>query len=760
MPPRKRPSRTTTVSTFVAAVRDAIAYRPIFDLLSEASSRAIAWWGADDSPESADEILRLAANAIRVEAALSGRAPAVCSVSMPDDATDEEIEAWAMHLVRIERFSAKRLAAEFGYGPPPAPSPPKATSKRPPVPRRKPLSKSERLGFLKILQAHVLDLARVDVNAFAEYCLVDDDSGDYLTQSPTQEAWHALADLHPRLVLFSSISSGKSTQISVIRSIWQLGRNHDLRIVILSNASSQASKLVVQIGNLIEANERIHEVFPDLKPGATWNTLELTVQRTTGAKDPSVRAVGVAGALTSARVDVLIIDDLLDAENTATEALRAQTFEWVRKVALSRLQAGARVICVGTPWHQTDAMARLAALPGWFSQRFPIAREDGTLTWPEKRDAEWVERKRIDLGALEFSRQCKCESRDDSTARFKREWLEAAQEKGTGMALVDDLSDLFPDGQLPPGYTTWTGIDLAFGKNKSAKARGQSDDCAIVSFLQSPEGFRRILSITIGKFDGPQLVKLIRREHQRFDSRIAVENNAGQQLILDFMPNARDYLFSHTTTSQKNDPIHGVEGMAIELEQGTWCFPGRSKEMDRLVTACLNYSPAKHLDDVMAALYFARTLSKRLVGAPQAGVVTVRIVGAPDEDERRDRRRAAAGPSAAQIAYRKSLFGVGEATCEPEPEPEERATAARPAEVEEPGYLERLFTPPSRPANDVDERSAREIARDRGRSSSTERSTRASVDRLSGGVAPSSDEEAVEALGHWRRGGWTGGGVL
>jgi hypothetical protein len=471
-----------------------------------------------------------------------------------------------------------------------------------------------------------LDSARIDFNAFAEQVATDDETGEPLRQAPIHRRWATLCAEHARLLLWSHINSGKTTQISILRTVWSLGRDPTLRICILSNTSSIASKILKAVSLMIKSNDRVKAIFPHLVPNAEgpWTTTELQVFRDSESKDPSVRAVGVHGALTSARVDLLIVDDILDPENCETEASRKKLLAWYKAVAVGRLTRRARIIVVGTAYHPKDLLHDLAKQRGFVSKRFPIIDKNGGITWPEAWSEARIDTMREELGPAEFARQMLCRSRSDDEARFKQEWIDLALDKGNGMALVSRIDELSEEEQAT--LKVYTGVDLAVSKKKKA------DKTAFFTFAEDEKGNRRLLSILTGKYTAPEIVEHVVGIHERYGGIIAVENNASQDYILQF---AREKsavpVVPHTTSKAKRDPILGVEGLAIELSNGKWAIPNDhgklSPEIEAFVTEMLFYTPGAHTGDSLMAAYFAREVARRLGGDKTIPTITVRTIG-------------------------------------------------------------------------------------------------------------------------------------
>lgn len=464
---------------------------------------------------------------------------------------------------------------------------------------RSQVSRSQLIKEARARRALTARLARTDVNVFCEFVLRDEKTGAQVVQEPVHRAWQAEADAHDRLLIWSHIESGKTQQLSIARTLWELGRDQSLRTVILSNTKEQARKVAGVVKQYIEKSDELHEVFPELLPGAPWGEYAFSVKRARFSKDASVQSIGVHGNLLGARTDRVRLDDVLDYENTQTEDQRKALIEWTRATVLGRLTDGARVTAVGTAFHPTDILHHLARQPQWRALRYPVVDEQGMPRWPARWPAERIRKKAEELGPIEAARQLMCEARDDSMARFKRAWIEVALRLGEGTQLCDALQ------VVPRGYRTYTGVDLAVQRND------KSDTTVLFTIAVDPYGNRSVLSIEAGKFTGPEIVGRIIQSHQRFQSIAVVENNAAQDFILQF---ARDRsavpMLAFTTGRQKAHPEFGVESLAVEMANGKWRIPNREgimhPEVQKWVDEMLFYDPRAHTGDRLMASWFAR----------------------------------------------------------------------------------------------------------------------------------------------------------
>lgn len=446
-------------------------------------------------------------------------------------------------------------------------------------------------------------LARRDPAAFVSYVLRDEGTGAPVLPSPAHEEWQALLTAHRRVGIWSHVEAGKSSQVSVARVLYELGRDPSLRCVVVMNTDAQAQKLARVIGRYIEQSPELRRVFPRLVRDRSrpWTSHQLSVVREVAghAKDPSVQTCGLHGNILGARIDLLVLDDFIDYESTRTQHGREDTMNWYLSTLEGRLTRNARVWAVGMAWHRDDFLHTLAKSPQWHFRRFPVMAPDGTPTWPARWPKERIEEKRAVLGPAEFSRQLMCVARADEDARFKRAWVDTCLARGEGRGLIYALA------AVPPGYRVFTGVDLG------VRVKDGSDLTVLFTIAIAPNGDRQVLDVQSGRWPGPEIVRRIVDVHNRYRSIALVENNAAQQFIVDFTRGGTGVpVQPYTTTGKVNSPEFGIESMAVEMAAGKWVIPNTGGVMHPEVAAwvqeLLYYDPRSHAGDRLMASWFAR----------------------------------------------------------------------------------------------------------------------------------------------------------
>jgi hypothetical protein len=458
-----------------------------------------------------------------------------------------------------------------------------------------------------------VNLARSNPGAFNEFVLRDEKTNRPIKNAPFHYEWHDAYSRYPRTVLWSLIESGKTTGMTIGRTLFETGHNPDLRTVILQATEGKAKKAMGAIKRYIERSKELHEIFPNLVPSTPWTDKSLTVRRSSISKDPTIQARGVHGDIVGDRIDNLILDDVLRFENVRTKAEREKLIAWFNATLSGRLGHRSRIFAVGTAWHPEDLMHQLAKRPGWFHKRYPVIDENGRLRWPQRWPMERIERFKLDPGPLEFRRQLMCEGATEDMQRCHREWFERCMAKGNGMPMLRKLQ-----GQLPPGAFTVTGVDLAAKKKRSALT------VFFTILVLPPTWERRLLWIEAGQFTSPEIRDKAIATHRAFGSTLFVEDVGLQIWMMEMIEEkAPDVpVIGHQTGMNKWHPATGVETVFNEVNQGRWIIPaqlvdGRYKahpEVEEWIGECVNFHPSQHTGDRCMASWFSKE-GARLIAA-------------------------------------------------------------------------------------------------------------------------------------------------
>jgi hypothetical protein len=194
--------------------------------------------------------------------------------------------------------------------------------------------------------------------------VLKDESGELMQQAPIHRQWHAHIEYCRSIDKFPLIMApwghGKTQQLVVGHTLWQLGQDRNQRIGIVCNSDPNAVKRVNAIKEYIERDSDYNRIYPGIRPDKArgWGKQQLYVERDPKARsvDPSVFSAGVFSTGIGGRVDGLVIDDPVDLRNAIQmPALREVVIEAIKNVWLSRLEPWGWLVYVATAWHPKDA---------------------------------------------------------------------------------------------------------------------------------------------------------------------------------------------------------------------------------------------------------------------------------------------------------------------------------------------------------------------------------------------------------------------
>ena len=466
--------------------------------------------------------------------------------------------------------------------------------------------------------AHMV-ASRDDSAAFCSYVLIDEVLGLPIQLAPMHREWHRLCDKFSRIVLIAALESGKTQQLSIGRTMWELGKNPNQRNVVVSATDTLAQTITGSIRKYLADSAELRRVFPKLKldPKTSCTDHTFTVERPIKTiKDPSLQARGIFNKIQGPRIDRLVLDDILTWDNTHTKEMRDKTAQWVEATLLIRTRGN--VLSVGNAWDIDDALHRWARIKGWFARRYPMQDPHGRSTWPEKWTPEFIAEKK-ELHPIEFERLLQCKPHTDMDSEWcSPDWIDTCLRRGMGRASKSGGQVMFTKAlaHVPKGYKTFTGVD--FGVQQKAT----SDLTSLCTILEHPNGSLELLNVDAGKWTAPEIVRRIIETHQRYHSIVMLENNAAQDFILQFTRSLVNIPMKNYTTDAKiRSPEFGIPSLFTELYNAKWIFPCTSDlqtnpEFGELRHDMLSWQPSQHTGDRLMSMFLARECARQCQPLP------------------------------------------------------------------------------------------------------------------------------------------------
>jgi len=197
-----------------------------------------------------------------------------------------------------------------------------------------------------------------------------------------------------RLIVVLPVRHGKSTLCSKRFPLWFMGRNAGTQIV----HAAYGGQLVTDFGNELRRLMRYTSPHLNVFPDCTLSADTKAKGRWNSGNGGIYNAAGIGGAITGYGAHLAIIDDPIKGRKAAdSETERENAWSWYQNDFYTRLQPNARIVAIGSRWHDDDPIGRLLEQDDdWVVVHQKALSDDGKALWPSMYPVPALERiKRI-----------------------------------------------------------------------------------------------------------------------------------------------------------------------------------------------------------------------------------------------------------------------------------------------------------------------------------------------------------------------------
>ena len=412
----------------------------------------------------------------------------------------------------------------------------------------------------------------------------------------------------PKKLLLMPREHFKSSFITIGGALWNIVKNPNIRILIVSATSEIAKRCLREIKSHIKHNMKFRQCYGDLaKLEEKWTESTIIVDRDNLSGTPTIRAVGIGTNVVGEHFDLIIYDDIVNRENTQTAQLTEKTKEWWQQslaLLINDEENPRSIWMVGTRWSHVDLYDYIIReLQDYFEIIVKSAIENGKPYFPEQFSMEKLNELKVLMGSFVYS----CfylNNPINPEGMFKEEYFKLAPKKL---------------GDAASGHT-FTGVDLAISKT--------GDYFVMVTIEISLKGNIEIANITRERGLAPsQMKQFIKNENGKYHpSLVYVENNSFQDFMVQELQEDIPGLpvKGYMTGKQKADPLLGIPSVAALAENGKiWLRTGDARSIklkEELINECLRYGEG-HTGDVLMALWFAIEAYRSCLGMDVNAVV-------------------------------------------------------------------------------------------------------------------------------------------
>jgi len=209
-----------------------------------------------------------------------------------------------------------------------------------------------------------------------------------------------------RLIVLMPPGSAKTTYTSVVAPAWAMGRKPGFKVIATSFSQVPADRMSKRCRQIVSSSQH-RAIFGNSLAHGQGGVAEWSLDN-----DSTMLAAGILGSITSARADLVIIDDPVSGrEDADSETMRRKIRQAYDDDLMTRLKPKGSVILMQTRWHlddlagsilpedyagqsgpikcRDDQVWEVLCLPARAERNDdPLGRKPGQYLWPE-----WFDRK-------------------------------------------------------------------------------------------------------------------------------------------------------------------------------------------------------------------------------------------------------------------------------------------------------------------------------------------------------------------------------
>lgn len=254
----------------------------------------------------------------------------------------------------------------------------------------------------------------------------------------------AALDSDKRLICIKAFRGSAKTTKARVYAAKRIAYGLSRTIVLVGKSEGHAVQSLRWMRKQIMYNKFFAQTFK-LTPGETWSDTHIQIVHGIEGHTVNIVAFGMTGSvrgvnLEDYRPDLIICDDPLDEENSATDMQREKTEELLYgalKESLSPRSESpdAKMVMLQTPMNVEDVSMKADNDNEWLSLTFPIWTAD-TLNapiaeqqsvWEERFPSKEIQQEKRDAAARNklstFTREKECRIISKETSAFRVEWL-------------------------------------------------------------------------------------------------------------------------------------------------------------------------------------------------------------------------------------------------------------------------------------------------------------------------------------------------
>lgn len=376
---------------------------------------------------------------------------------------------------------------------------------------------------------------------------------------------------------------GKSITISETFPSWYLGKFPDRRIILAAYNDDFAERFLRRNKEKVKAAGK--NIF-----GIEVGKIDRATEFELASGKGRIISRGLRSGITGNPGDLVIIDDpIKDKMEAYSPTFREQVWgAWLGSVK-TRLQAGAKVIVIATPWHCDDMMARIIAresnvkvvrLPVSAGENDPLGRAPGEALCPELgKDDKWLADFKTaylndpEGGRAAWNAMFLCDPIIDGGNLVQREWFK-----------------FYAPKDIKEWGTTVISVDAAFKGN-------ENNDFVAITVWSKLGADYYLRHLSNKKLDFPQTLTELRMIKAMFPEAftVLVEDKANGSAIIATLRHEMPGVVGVNPRGGKEARVNAVSGV---IESGHVHIPEDAYWQDEYLNQWAAFPAGKHDDMV------------------------------------------------------------------------------------------------------------------------------------------------------------------
>lgn len=393
-----------------------------------------------------------------------------------------------------------------------------------------------------------------------------------------RKIWEKL-DGNDRLVSLQVFRGGAKTSICRVFGAKRIAYGSAHTILWVGKSQEHALHSVKWLRKQVEFNRLYANTF-QLRPGSKWQDVECEIIHGIDEYPITVLALGVTGSVRGVNIDdyrpdLIILDDILDEENTSTPVQRKKTEDLVygalkESLAPASESADAKMVMLQTPHNIEDVSVKSLSDSEWAHERFscwtketenvPLAEQESS--WPERFPSEvlrddkkaYIQRNQLSI----FIREKECRIVSQETSTFLPHWLrfyDLAPERNS-MKIVMTIDPVPPPSQ----------VELDKG------LKGKDSECILVMGRKDKDFYLLEYALKTGHEPSWTITEFFRLARKWGPSRTIVESIAYQRtlawLLRQAMEQQRQWFFIFENSDKRSKFTKIVDGLTGVASSG------------------------------------------------------------------------------------------------------------------------------------------------------------------------------------------------